>query len=334
MGRRHEIRSAFTLVELLVVIAIIGVLVALLLPAVQAAREAARRSSCSNNMKQMGIGIHNYHDTLNVLPPASIGSEYYASWWASTLPFMEQQNVYDKLIFDYYGCWLGHTTTGSANNRLVFDGFAPKYAFCPSSPLEKFKKETASPNPQVTGTWLPTYTAVTGSNRHGTTDKTCAKGPFSAGGAMLPSKGGKGRTTFGSITDGTSNTILIGEQSDWGRNGTTKVDLRSSKQYGGQMGMGNAPGPPNGDDTWTGDTRVWNMTTIAAPINQKNQTGPAANVASNCVECANTAIQSAHPAGAMILLADGSVRFVSTSTELLTLQRLADRDDGEVLGDF
>ncbi|MCA9162317.1 MAG: DUF1559 domain-containing protein, partial [Planctomycetales bacterium] len=106
-------QHAFTLVELLVVIAIIGVLVAMLLPAVQAAREAARRSSCSNNMKQLGLALHNYHDTYKALPAGAwmfnaagagstsctTGNGRRAPWTVSILPFIEQNNIYDKVDF-------------------------------------------------------------------------------------------------------------------------------------------------------------------------------------------------------------------------------------------
>src|SRR5688500_18954736 len=104
MVRRRK--SGFTLVELLVVIAIIGVLVALLLPAVQAAREAARRTQCVNNLKQLGLGIHNYHDTYKVIPPGALdfgatptAGPTIPSWGFATkiLPFIEQGTVYDRL---------------------------------------------------------------------------------------------------------------------------------------------------------------------------------------------------------------------------------------------
>src|SRR5688572_28345613 len=98
--RRQNAHEAFTLVELLVVIAIIGVLVALLLPAVQAAREAARTAQCTNNLKQIGIALHNYHDTLQTLPSGWImkaGNEAEWGWTTFILPYAEQQPLYEKL---------------------------------------------------------------------------------------------------------------------------------------------------------------------------------------------------------------------------------------------
>jgi prepilin-type N-terminal cleavage/methylation domain-containing protein len=94
--RRHP---AFTLVELLVVIAIIGILIALLLPAVQAAREAARRSQCSNNLKQLGLALINYHDTIGVFPPGTMSHGAGWSWSARVLPFMEVGNVHRQIDF-------------------------------------------------------------------------------------------------------------------------------------------------------------------------------------------------------------------------------------------
>src|SRR6266404_808405 len=95
-SRRHCL-SAFTLVELLVVIAIIGVLVALLLPAVQAAREAARRSSCQNNLRQIGVAFHNFHDVNNAFPPLRLaGGDGWATCFVMIMPYVEQQSLYDR----------------------------------------------------------------------------------------------------------------------------------------------------------------------------------------------------------------------------------------------
>ena len=122
-------KRGFTLVELLVVIAIIGVLIALLLPAVQQAREAARRSQCSNNLKQIGLAMHNYHDTFGSFPSAwiQVGSSRYHAWSALILPFMEQGNIHDKLSPDF-------GNSRSANTEDKAGAIIDTYR-CPSSTL-------------------------------------------------------------------------------------------------------------------------------------------------------------------------------------------------------
>jgi len=134
----------FTLVELLVVIAIIGVLVALLLPAVQAAREAARRTSCTNNQKQLGIALHNHHDTFGRFPPGSAndrtpfgthatGAGWGSGWKVYLLPYIEQSSIYNQMVFD--GTNSGYTH--AANMALVNRVTIPAYR-CPSSVLPEF----------------------------------------------------------------------------------------------------------------------------------------------------------------------------------------------------
>ena len=135
-------RPGFTLVELLVVIAIIGILVALLLPAIQAAREAARRAECSNNLKQFGVALHNYHDTFNKFP-AGIGPAVKATptatvwdgWnaWGGIAPltgFLEQQQLYDQIVWDVYWNW---NASGTNDNRFVADTRVDGFT-CPSDP--------------------------------------------------------------------------------------------------------------------------------------------------------------------------------------------------------
>src|SRR6478752_7496148 len=148
MGFRKSRRVGFTLVELLVVIAIIGVLVALLLPAVQQAREAARRMSCQNNLKQLGLAMHNYESTHKVLPPGGqpakgTSNNYGVSWLALILPYMEQGNVYDK--FDFEGTTAAQTgvvyfngSFGNAQNGNLLRGKYIQSLWCPSSPLNKW----------------------------------------------------------------------------------------------------------------------------------------------------------------------------------------------------
>jgi len=151
-------RRAFTLVELLVVIAIIGVLVALLLPAVQSAREAARRMSCQNNLKQMGIALHNHHDVKLTFPPGCLntgqnGTAVYTTWSIEILPFMEQQ-----ALFQQYDQSLVNT---HATNRLVGQARLAAHE-CPSDP-HRFKLEPPASGPDTTNNWRHgSYRAVSG----------------------------------------------------------------------------------------------------------------------------------------------------------------------------
>jgi len=151
-GRFRErwcIRAGFTLVELLVVIAIIGLLVALLLPAIQAAREAARRTECSNKLKQIGLALHNYHDTYNVFPPGAITkttscslntgntrTDGGAPWTVLTLPFMEQSSLHDR--FDFSKPFASRWNDGATPNTNFSLQFTTNRTFhCPSDPWSK-----------------------------------------------------------------------------------------------------------------------------------------------------------------------------------------------------
>ncbi|QDV66761.1 hypothetical protein Poly24_04490 [Rosistilla carotiformis] len=193
-------RNAFTLVELLVVIAIIGILVGLLLPAVQAAREAARRMQCSNNIKQMGLALHNYHDTYNSLPPGWIDdstNQNRMGWPTYLLPFIEQSAVYDgmKSVGAYNVTWytLPEMTTGTAAvptpyAKMVLDSYV-----CPSDPSRGI-------NENLGGYGKSNYTGV--------------------GGAHYIASGGANGTfydhsfiRFRDMLDGLSNAMIIGERS-------------------------------------------------------------------------------------------------------------------------
>lgn len=234
---RSRSRCAFTLVELLVVIAIIGVLVALLLPAVQAAREAARRMQCINNLKQIGIAIHNFHDTNNRLPPGFLGGNYdhpdatvtsdpYCSSLTLMLPFMEQQPVYDGIepnVVNMATYWAtGEPTRSWSGNggswamaATVIPGFK-----CPSSSMdgstlpETIFVSFAIPATGVGGGNQTRRFWSVGYNR-GTTNYFGVEG---ANGPHPDAKQFEGafvnrnhKRTLASITDGTSNTLGFGE---------------------------------------------------------------------------------------------------------------------------
>ena len=157
-------QRGFTLIELLVVIAIIAVLVALLLPAVQQAREAARRSQCKNNLKQLGLALHNYHETHRCFPPGGIANGaglYHTSFLFHLLPFLEFGNVYNQIqivgnspvLFDTTGLSALRTT-----NYNVLKNFAPPVYQCPSSSLPRF---AANPG-GMTGVAAGSYAGISG----------------------------------------------------------------------------------------------------------------------------------------------------------------------------
>src|SRR5262245_16602575 len=220
-------RSAFTLVELLVVIAIIGVLVALLLPAVQAAREAARRSQCTNNLRQLGLALHNHHDTFNVLPFARTGGRPQSISWAPLImPYIEQNNLltlFTSPISNGAGGFFPMYTPSSENpatninitinniNRTQFQqtgamNIPLKVFVCPTRRKVGFLSGSTVP-PATTGSVsgiCSDYAANAGSSANGNTND----GPFWFNQADKLAIGQR----FAEITDGLTNTILMGEK--------------------------------------------------------------------------------------------------------------------------
>lgn len=213
MNRRRKFKLGFTLVELLVVIAIIGILVALLLPAVQAAREAARRMSCSNNLKQLALGLHNYHDTYKAFPPdaiwlgnpkgttASSGQQRNYSWIALMLPYIEQGPLHDQINFER-PAYIQGGVTGNANagelQRIVINNdaalaFSPSVVLCPSDPTF-----TSPPR----GIGITSYAGNAGWDAHRRRfgDSRLA--------GVFPLYD---NTRLRDIIDGTSNTVMLGE---------------------------------------------------------------------------------------------------------------------------
>jgi prepilin-type N-terminal cleavage/methylation domain-containing protein len=322
LKRLHWARSTgFTLVELLVVIAIIGILIALLLPAVQAARESARRMQCTNNLKQIGLALHNYHTAQGsfpyggLRPPNAPACGY--SWWIRILPMIEQNAIYKE--FDHTGADYGGTTgypgytegTGNEHNAELLDGVKFAFMLCPSSPLEALTPTSVNPK----GRPRANYTGVSGGETHmSTRDKAKGvPGRISTGGVLPRDM----LIRIADIRDGSSNTLAVVEQSDWCTNASGKrVDCRSDCNHCVAMG----PCRQSHD-------RDFNITTILHPINEKSI--DAYGVPGNCGP--NRPFQSAHSGGAMGLLADGSARFFSESLQIQLLYNLANRDDGNVI---
>jgi prepilin-type N-terminal cleavage/methylation domain-containing protein len=332
-------RRAFTLVELLVVIAIIGVLVALLLPAVQAAREAANRMSCGNNLKQIGLALQNHHDTYKRLPPGGAcdqtpfgtsgtnGSGWGSSWMVYLLPFMEQNAMAEKWQFN------GQSGVFNANNIALRNNIVMGIYMCPSTPLQEFCTSQ-------TTTAAVTYVGISGAVSGlipGYTDarivNSTTYGPLSGSGALIPN----GNVKFSAITDGLSNTMIVSEHGNFLTNtSNAKVDWRGSQPWGWAIGVkqpasGAPKTPPNFD--MSPDRRAFNITTIRYPINRT--TGWDGNKASSGVGsdgASNIPLNSAHPGGVQTVYGDGSVHFLNTTTDLSIVARLATRDDGQPVG--
>ena len=312
-------RSAFTLIELLVVIAIIAILVALLLPAVQQAREAARRSSCKNNLKQIGLAMHNYHDTHTAFPPGWViprcpgvtdGNHRFVrnnpSWGFYLLPMLEQSAIYDLQDFQMGGACPGSGTAGaigildSPNNTNKLNQTLPAFA-CPSD----IKPSTGS-----NGLGSASYVACRGNDGDSGQDSG-----FQQRNGMFWSNSS---CRMRDITDGTSNTLMVGEVS-W--NQYYAFGTGSNIKRGG---------------LWPGinehkyDDLITKTTNANFPING-SRPDPGND---------NDGFGSLHQGGAQFVMADGSVRFINeninstNNTPMGTYQRLGVRNDGLVVGEF
>jgi prepilin-type N-terminal cleavage/methylation domain-containing protein len=196
-------RSGFTLVELLVVIAIIGILVALLLPAIQAAREAARRTQCGNNLKQIGVAMHNYHDSIGRFPPGFMlydasGEEW--SWAVFLMPYMEQQALYDQLAPDKRRL---RAVIADANDRKLVQTVI-KDLLCPSDTVRKLSPRGPYDvhGPADFRPAASSYAAVRGFYQHSATDNRKNNGVFY----------GESSVAMKDILDGTSHTFAVGER--------------------------------------------------------------------------------------------------------------------------
>lgn len=302
-------RRAFTLVELLVVIAIIGILMAMILPAVQSSRETGRRLQCANNVKQIGMSILNYEQQKRSFPAGGVAASsgsYGNSWWVNTLPFIEENSTYAKL--DLKGSNSGFVGSNSTNFNLLKDVLFP-YMKCPSSNLPPSAPvgagEFASPNyAGISGGYSAALSPV---NDSGT------KGYISGSGILVLR-----RTVLAAhVRDGLSKTIMVGEQSDWCIDPTTGLE----KHCAAHCRHGFTMGPTNDNQ------RQFQVTTALHPINSKSWSLLGVNGDSG--QChANTPIQSAHPAGAHLCAADGSVHFAVEYMAVQVLYDLANRDDG------
>ncbi len=320
--------NGFTLVELLVVIAIIGILVALLLPAVQAAREAARRTQCVNHMKQIGLAVQNYHDTTSQLPPMRI-DDHQATWGVLILPFMEEGVVAD-LWDNARGCF--YDQTYQARTAVI-----PGY-FCPSQThdtqiielIPADGQHSHSRTDPATGRpWagsIADYRSVSGSScRINTPTTAISRGNYQGNNAMYvdgatpqarrpvtykTGAGSNGRqvvsftatTSMAKITDGTSKTLLAGEVS------------RSSSE-GVQIFNGDSlPGYPIGEyPIYSGSDRRCFCEKCSLPKDGGGDSG----------------FGSGHPGVVVFSMCDGSVQTISRSVDPVVMDNAATRAGGE-----
>jgi prepilin-type N-terminal cleavage/methylation domain-containing protein/prepilin-type processing-associated H-X9-DG protein len=337
-------RRGFTLVELLVVIAIIGVLFGLLLPAVQKVRDAADRTSCSNNVKQIGLAMHNYHDANGSLPSGTgFPVAYWTPGWpASLLPFLEQAGAYNLLDLTDR---IYQPAPGFIPNRHKFKDFVVRTYVCPSSPLPALViPEDADPPEAIqagnyvgimgacTGTW--DFRDPTGGGRVANCTVSMPiqfnfGGYIASNGVLYPGS----NVRIAEITDGTTNTIMIGEQSDWGSNPGVyppyvypQLDIRMTKRAG--LWAGAIHYWPNTEALPSCWTESGSLITMRHRLGLKVRFDYRDGIARYGW---NTPLQSAHPGGVNVLRCDGSSVFLSNNTSWEVLRCLSIRDDGQVI---
>ena len=351
MKRVSRSLRAFTLVELLVVIAIIGVLVALLLPAVQAAREAARRSSCANNLKQYGLALHNYHDVFNQLPPG--GNQAWGEWGAPAggwqirvLPFIEQGATFDKVVWLRNGTGTPAITNAVEIRNQLINGRAVRnhklgYARCPSDTSDPIGGDNGD-------SFIGSYTGSLGSQSLPSNGGDCQtfetwvrkrntnNDPDWGHGNIWVNQDLSGifsrmqvdGITLAKVSDGLTNVLFVGEvlpecQRDhyggvWYWNSannahaSTIVPINTMNTCYASQAQTKGRGGVVGPFSASGDPLCW------TPDKWGYSWG----------------FRSKHPGGAQFLLGDGSVRFVSQTIDMETYQRLGGRDDGLPVGNY
>jgi type II secretory pathway pseudopilin PulG len=342
--------AGITLVELLVVVAIMGVLISLLLPAVQKAREAASRTQCASHLKQVGLAVHAYHNTHRQLPPTCIRQDW-ATWAVLILPYVEQRSLYQ--LWDTRLRYYDQPNRNTASDPTPHN--VPIY-FCPSRRGPDIGFSAATGNTVMTAD-IPTYVDAYGGNDavshrpggladyaacFGNSDKLDGNGALSIGIASAavrpdgtPVDDGelsrmykqppgtritawKSQTSLTSITDGASNTLLIGEKyilpaSRWGKSEDRSVYnggwAKAYRRMAG-VGPGGTPHVPlvaDPNDTWAGQTPLMSE--------------------------ASQRFGSHHPGVCQFVFCDGTVRSVRSNVDETTLSRLAERSDGKAVPD-
>jgi prepilin-type processing-associated H-X9-DG protein len=310
-------------VELLAVIAILAVLMAMLMPAIQTARESSRLSVCQNNLRMLGLAIANYVARNNELPIGAKAQQQNnfpylslgTSWWVEILPDIEQSFLYDELDLTSENC--GQVLLHNANGKVI-DGISLTNASCPSSDLTPFERISQF---QV---FMPSYVGIAGATNdsefeESRTNQCCVprvNGEFSAGGTLVANEA----ITVSQITDGLSETILIAESSAPALDSSGRAFRIDGGFRSGWISGTSAAGTPPG---FSNPSPAWNITSIRYGINE-NRYG-LDGIYSD--KGANNPSNAPHVEGANILFVDGSVHLIATDIDLLALKRLATRDD-------
>ncbi|WP_417378737.1 DUF1559 domain-containing protein [Gimesia sp.] len=309
-------RRAFTLIELLVVIAIIAILIALLLPAVQQAREAARRNSCKNNLKQIGLALHNYHSSFNSLPSGSIvyynGTKYYGhgwTWHATILPYLDQANMYDQIQGpDSSGMGAESGGSTSAKQRLAGQTVLSVF-WCPSQPDVTTGVQKGGYSPSNYNGNMGTLIGNSGDNCYGGSITTPAQmaakgGCMGADGIFFISSS----VAFRDVTDGLSNTIFVSEVIDSGGDADRLGGGGSDRKHCFSGGADSNPPTEMSEYLIAAESND--------PINGY----------------AEEAAGSYHTGGAQFVFGDGRVRFLSENMDMTLYRAISTRAKRETLG--
>jgi prepilin-type N-terminal cleavage/methylation domain-containing protein len=331
-------RRGFTLVELLVVIAIIGILIALLLPAVQAAREAARRSQCTNNLKQLALAFHNYHDSNKCFPQSHYRIEYTSAWhghgaFVSILPYIEQNALYDNWNWN-----VTYSSTGANQNPGTLVR-VPAF-LCPSDKL--YPANRAGCNYAVCGgSDINFYNSRNTSGIFRPSDPKYHAGTGTS----------KNETRMADILDGTSNTIMLSEHfvGDNVRTMTSDSDIVriGSPNFASRRlptiaeveaaAVACLAGDPQEQDSRSRNGRDWSAPypsqTVFNTVAPPNWRAPSCAFGGNFGLAADRdgifPARSRHPGGAVHAMGDASVHFITETVELKLYQYLGARNDGE-----
>jgi len=342
-GHLSSRRSGFTLIELLVVIAIIAVLIALLLPAVQAAREAARRSQCVNNLKQFGLAIHNYHDSVGSLPPGQLEGNDWADWSAHTmmLPYLEQRALFNALNFSGYGSGPNPAQPGEPTNSTAMRAVINMF-LCPSD-MDRMTTAEGHNN----------YCACSGSSPDSVALKGQFNGPFIGPDPNTNSSRNAQVYSFRDISDGLSQTAAFSEKVKGLPNNARDSSKPTATVF--DLAAPSTPGIPNQYQT---SCLAINQLTAAPETGQGFDSAPVGVgacwhigyppqtrythvMAPNTWSCdygsggasirgAHTA-SSRHSGGVNVLMCDGSVKFIKQSININAWWALGTKSNNEVL---